>query len=214
LSRPRIPAPSSPFPSITTLPVAAGTPVYRIHSTSLRPAEFNPCRGQPSRFAPLRTAAGECIPSLYAAETRQAAAFESVFHDIKPAARFKTVPFSLLESRTVSEIVPRRGLHLVQLFAPDLKAWGIPRNRLIDTPKSTYRDTAAWAEAIHGAHLAVDGLVWTSRQCDPDICLVLFGDRISASEFDIVESRRVAGDAALLLELRAYGARAGITILS
>jgi hypothetical protein len=151
---------------------------------------------------------------LYAAGTRQAAAFESVFHDIEPKARFKTVPFSLLESRAVSEIAARRSLRLAQLFAPDLKAWGVSRNRLIDTPKSTYRDTATWAKAIHAAHLTIDGLVWTSRQCDPDICLILFGDRVSEVEFDTLESRRIAADPALLLELRAYGARARITIVS
>ena len=124
------------------------------------------------------------------------------------------MPLRSLETRTVSEIAPRRALSLAQLFAPDLKAWGVPRNRLIDTPKATYGDTVAWAKTIHTAHSGVDGLAWTSRQCDPDLCLLLFGDRVAAAEFNVVQSREVAVDPGLLLELRAFGRRAGITIVS
>jgi hypothetical protein len=213
VTRPRIAAPPSPFPNVNQLSITAGTPLHRTHSASLRAAQFNPCLGQPTRFAPLRDADGNCVASLYAASTREAAAFESIFHDIEPRARFKTVPLGSVEARHVSIIAPGRDLSLVKLFAPDLKAWKIARTRLIDTPKSTYGETALWAKAIHTAHRHVDGLVWTSRQCDPDLCLILFGDRIVEDDFDVLESRHVGSDPALLLELRAYGARAAITIV-
>jgi hypothetical protein len=108
--------------------------------------------------------------------------------------------------------MPKRELRLASLFAPDLKAWGIARVDLIETPKSTYAQTALWAKAIHATFANVDGLVWTSRQCDPDQCVILFGDRVGEQDFDVVEFLHVKGDAALLLQLRAFGARAGITI--
>lgn len=214
MTRLRVPKPPSPFPTANILRLSAGTPLHRTHSSSLRPAQFNPCIGQPTRFAPFRAPAGHCVPSLYAASTREAAAFESIFHDIQPKARRKTVALSVVESRTVSEITSRRELRLAQLFAPDLKAWGVARNRIIDTPKSAYGDTAAWARAIHSAHTNLDGLVWTSRQCDPDLCLVLFGDRIDEAVFEVLWSHQVGLDPALLLELRDYGLRAGIAIVS
>jgi RES domain len=214
MTRRRIAAPPSPIPPVNLITIAAGTPLHRTHSHSLRAAQFNPCLGQATRFAPFSDDRGACVPSLYAASSREAAAFESIFHDIEPRARFKTVPLHMVEARQVSVISPRRDLALVKLFAPDLKAWKITRGRLIDTPKSTYAETALWAKAIHLAHRRVDGLVWTSRQCDPHLCVLLYGDRVNEEDFEVPESRHVGSDPALLLELRAYGARAGITIVS
>jgi hypothetical protein len=63
-------------------------------------------------------------------------------------------------------------------------------------------------------HPDADGLVWTSRQCDPEICLILFGDRIAEADFNVLQSRRISAEPGLLLELRAYGHRAGITIVN
>jgi hypothetical protein len=107
-----------------------------------------------------------------------------------------------------------RDLVLAALFAPDLKAWRLQRKDLIDTPKSAYSQTVRWAQAIHRARAEVDGLIWTSRQCDPACCIVLFGDRIAETDFDVLDRRDVGRDAAVLLELRAYGRRAGIDIVS
>ena len=79
-----VPPPPSPFPSINTQTVAKDTILHRTHGSSFRPAQFNPCKGQPTRFAPFLNAAGACVPTLYAATSREAAAFESAFHDIEP----------------------------------------------------------------------------------------------------------------------------------
>ncbi len=209
-----LPRPPSPFPPINVHLVPAGTVLHRTHARGLRPAQFNPCLGQPTRFAPLRDANGACIPGLYAATSREAAAFETIFHDIEPDAAFKTVRLDVVAARSVSRVAPRRALRLAGLFAPDLKAWGLRRTDLIETPKSTYDQTVVWAGAIHKADGSLDGLIWTSRQCDPEQCVVLFGDRIDEAAFEEIERREVARDAALLLELRGYGRRAGIDIVS
>jgi hypothetical protein len=211
---PVLPRPPTPFPKTNLQILAAGTSLHRTHSRSLRPAEFNPGRGQPARFSPFNDLSGRAVPSLYAGTSREAAAFESIFHDIEPTASFKTVRLDLVEARSVSQIAPKRDLRLAGLFAPDLKAWGLARTDLIDTPKSTYDQTVVWAQAIHDAEPSLDGLVWTSRQCDPERCIALFGDRVTEADFDVVERLEVAGDPALLLALRAFGLRAGITIVN
>ena len=209
-----IPLPPSPFPNINTRTVAKGAILHRTHVSRFRPAQFNPCKGQPTRFAPFNNAAGACVPTLYAATTREAAAFESIFHDVEPTASFKTMRLDVVESRSVTRISPKRDLLLAGLFAPDLKAWGLSRGELIETPKSTYRQTVLWAQAIHRARSDLDGLIWTSRQCDPDQCLVLFEDRISEASFDTHDCIDVSADAGLLLEIRKFGRRAGIIIIS
>jgi len=209
-----VPLPPSPFPSINTQTVAKGTILHRTHVSSFRPAQFNPCKGQPTRFAPFTDAASACVPTLYAATTREAAAFESIFHDIEPTALFKTVRLDVVESRSVSRIAPKRDLLVAGLFAPDLKAWGLSRGELIETPKSTYGQTVLWAQAIHRARSDLDGLIWTSRQCDPDQCAILLEDRVSEVNFDIHDCIDVSADADLLLELRKFGRRASITVIS
>ncbi len=210
----RVPLPPSHFPRINVQRVAKGAILHRTHAAGFRPAEFNPCKGQPTRFAPFTDAEGQCVPTLYAATTREAAAFESIFHDIEPTAPFKTVRLDVVESRSVSAIAPKRDLMVAGLFAPDLKAWGLSRGELIDTPKSSYGQTVLWAQAIHRTGSDLDGLIWTSRQCDPDQCLVLFGDRVGEADFDVHDRIDASADASLLLELRNFGRRAGITIVA
>lgn len=209
-----VPPPPSPFPKINQRTVKAGTELHRNHLSSFGATQFNPCMGQATRFAPFRDSNGQCVPTLYAATSREAAAFESVFHDIDPAAPFKTVLLSTIERRSVSIVAPKRDLVLAGLFAPDLKVWGLSRTDLIETPKSSYADTVSWAQALHGAAPDIDGLVWTSRQCDPEQCVILFEDRVPEDDLDIEECVAIASNAGLLLELRDYGQRAGITIIS
>ena len=85
---------------------------------------------------------------------------------------------------------------------------------MIETPKSTYAETVLWAQAIHRARPDIHGLLWTSRQCDPDQCVVLFADRVGETDFEVHDSIAVNANADLLLELRRFEHRAGITIVS
>jgi RES domain-containing protein len=209
-----LPRPPSPFPTINTQTIKTGTVLHRLHSSGFRATQFNPCKGQLTRFVPFSDAKGACVPTLYAATNREAAAFESIFHDIEPNASFKTVRLDVVESRTVSRIAPKRDLVIARLFAPDLKVWGLSRADLIETPKSTYDQTVLWAKAIHQTRTNLDGLIWTSRQCDPEQCVVLFEDRIAEHLLDTLESIDVSADASVLLELRGFGRRAGVTIVS
>jgi hypothetical protein len=211
---PSLPRPPPDLHAVNRVILPAGSELHRTHAHEFGPAAFNPCQGQATRFAPIQDAAGGCVPSLYAATSREAAAFESIFHDIEPAAPFKTVRLEVVTGRSVSRIAGKRPLRLAALFTPDLAKVGRTRTEVIDTPKSTYGQTARWAEAIHRDCPDVDGLIWTSRQCDPERCVLLFGDRVGDGDFDVLERRVVAGDPDLLMELREFGRRAAIVIVN
>jgi hypothetical protein len=191
-----------------------GSELHRNHLARFRSAEFNPGLGAPTRFAPFVSAAGDVVPSLYAAGTAEAAAWESIFHEVDPRAAFKTVRQRDVEARAASRVAPRRDLRLVQLFRADLAAWRLDRDEFFRAFKSQYAETTAWAQAIHRAAPDVDGLIWTSYRCDPETAMIFFGDRISEGDFDVLEQRVAASDADLLLEIREYGRRAGITLVS
>jgi hypothetical protein len=90
----------------------------------------------------------------------------------------------------------------------------LSRGGLIGTPKSSYGRTVLWAPAIQRACSDLDGLIWMSRQCDPERCVVLFEDRVGEADFDVHDRIDVGADASLLLELRNFGRRAGITAVA
>lgn len=190
--------------------MAAGTRLHRLHSRNYAPTQFNPGRGI-SRFAPIRDRAGNMIPTLYAGSSFECATFESVLHDVDFAAPHKTVPDTRLDNLLHSVLLPQRSLKLVQLFQPDLGRWKLQRSQLIDTMPAEYASTAKWAEAIHAAHPEADGMVWTSRRCDPEIALLFFGDRVSHSDFAIESEIEIKMSDEELTSIISFARRADIT---
>lgn len=207
-----IPSPPEPFPAVNRRALAAGSEIHRIHDSTYAANGFNPGQGRPSRFAPLIRPDGSAIPTLYAADGHECAAHESVFHEVQHDARRKTIPFLALESLSHAVLRTRRELVLASLFEPDLNAWGLTRGQLIDTLAVDYPDTARWALAIHQRWPDLDGLVWTSRRCDPQKAYLLFGDRVAEAELERVAEARIIASNDELAALRRFGARAGITI--
>ena len=184
----------------------------RVHDRTRGGARFNPCHGAPTRFAPICDAEGDCVPSLYGADTLEAAIYETIFHDVPTTARRKTVPKTVVQSRTHSRLKVLRDLQLVSLRAPDLRRWRVSRNALIATSPSSYKDTARWAAAIHHQFREAEGLLWTSNQCDPDTAFLFFGDRTAPEDFDVVETRDGMADVSFLSDVRMAGQRSGISI--
>ena len=193
--------------------LAQGTLLHRLHDRTYAATSFNPGTGPSrSRFAPIKSATGLAIPTLYAAQTFECAAHETVFHDIVHDQPLKSVPLSRLEPVIHSVVETQRDLAMVQLFEPDLNAWGLTRHDLIDTLPSHYAVTARWAEAIHAAHPDADGMVWTSRRCDPGTAYLLFGDRLAFGSIKPMSSSALTGTDAELLAVIGFGRRAGIGI--
>jgi hypothetical protein len=206
-----IPRPPT-FPAIHRIKVPAATDLHRIHNFSFTGNSFNPCLGRPSRFAPLVRSDGTCIPTMYAATSLECAVHETVFHEIQHDAKYKSIGYHEIEKLDYSVIQPRRGLVLASLFEPDLNRWGLTRRELIDTFAADYEATAKWAIALHDGFSDVDGLVWTSRRCDPEKAYLLFGDRITTDVLDTAHRARICETNALLLRIRNFADRANILI--
>ena len=191
-----MPGPGVPPPTLgefgqCVLP--AGTVVHRFCALARPPNAFNPCLGEPTRFAPLHvmTATGRtCVPTLYVGETYESAAFETVFRNLPPKPLRRQVFEIDLAGCGYGRLLANRDLILGPFFHQNLARIGQTRQSMIDTDATCYGDTVLWAAAVHRSFPALDGLVWTSHQHDRDFACVLFGDRVS--EADITPTGVVA----------------------
>jgi hypothetical protein len=207
-----IPRPPATFPAVNRIRLPSATDLHRIHNSGFASNSFNPCQGRPSRFAPLVRADGTCIPTMYAATNLECAVHETVFHEIQHDAKTKSIGYHEIEKLDYSVLRPRRDLVLASLFEPDLNRWGLTRRQLIDTFAADYDGTAKWALALHDSFSDIDGLVWTSRRCDPEKAYLLFGDRLPVHLVRPVQRARIGETNALLLQLRDFADRANILI--
>ena len=208
---PTVPEPPSRLHPPNSVELTAGELLHRVHDRRFDGNAFNPCRGNSTRFAPIRDASNRCIPSLYAADTVEAAIYETILHDIPLHATRKSVPHSQLQHRRHSTLVVRRALRLASLRAPDLLKWGLRRETLITGLPTQYGRTALWAKAVHDQFDEVDGLVWTSNLCDPDTALLLFGDRVAGTDL-MVTGTREGSDGSFLRDVRKAAQRSNILI--
>lgn len=206
----RVPPRRLSGPNYVGLP--AGEVVHRVHNRDYGGAQANPCKGQPTRFAPIYDAKGACIPTLYAASSVECALHESLFHGVDPRAAFKSVRRDTVDTRAHSELRVTKRLELVSLYRPDLMRWGLARDDLVSALPKFYSATARWAEAIFRSFPRAQGLTWTSNRCDPDGAFVFFASRLDDDAWDVLSTRLASDDAGLLGEVVAAGRRAGITI--
>ena len=190
----------------------AGALIERIHSSDYAGNTFNPCKGNPGRFSPINDKHQNCVPSLYAGETFEVAVFETIFHKISARNRHKRVRKQDISKTAHVKLKVGRNLRLGSLREPDLKAWGIGRNQLISSSPKLYPQTAKWAQSIHHQFEHLDGLEWTSNQCDPYTAYLFFGDRVTSNDLEIVYSRDGKSSISLFKDVRSIGMRSGITI--
>lgn len=190
----------------------AGELIERVHGRAYAGDAFNPGKGGPTRFAPIKDINQKTVATLYAAATLDAAIFETIFHDVPAKAKKKRVSKTQITSRAHSQLELTRDLKLASLRGPDLKKWGITRNDLIASSPKLYKQTAAWAAAIHHQFSDIEGLVWTSNQCDPAFAYMFFGDRVSASDFNTVSTRDGKTDKGFFKDVRSAGKIASIKI--
>ena len=206
-----VPYPPQSLNAPNVVELEAGELLHRVHDRALAGNDFNPCQGGPTRFAPVRDTAGCCIPSLYAGSTVDSAIYETIFHDVPPSAKRKTVPKGIVENCNHSTLLLRRDLRLASLRAPDLIRLGVGRETLIGSLPTQYRRTALWAKAIHDRSSDVDGVIWTSNRCDPDAAILLFGDRVVPTDL-LVAGFRAGSDGSFLDDVRRAGRRSDIRI--
>ena len=166
----------------------AGTLLHVVHDTAYPPESFNPgvdvagVPRWPTRFAPIRDAARQVVPYLYAGSTLECAIFETVFHNVPIDAQDKFIDLDDSAHRCHGTLRPTRDLTLVDLSTDGLHRLRVPKAELIGSGAIDYPATAAWAQALHQQLPQIDGLVWMSRQRDRDRAVVLFGDRVRAGD--------------------------------
>ena len=150
-SPPRPPSKSAP----KLLPIGTGA-VWRVHSASYRPTQFNSRDTGDARFSPIRRPDGTTIPVLYGASTLAAAMMETVFHDVPtpPGGYILDIESLREQNLVVSRIRPNGRLPTVDLSTKGLKRLGLQRTDLIDTPVTAYPRTREWAEWLHSATAA------------------------------------------------------------
>lgn len=202
----RYPLPTPPV-KVVKCTLAMNTPLWRVHSHKYAETEFNPGPGpgpgpSPStggaRFSPIVNADGNNIPTLYAGVSVAAALMETVFHDVPFGLGLKSMPVSRFNGQVISCINPQRDLTLAKLYGPATRYYPDTHGGMTNCNSYHYSHTREWARAIHAADL-VDGLIWMSRQHSDQMVLMLFGDRLRASELQItvpataITSHTVAG---------------------
>jgi hypothetical protein len=107
---------------------------------------------------------------------------ESVFRDVPYRAGFKHADAKRLEGRVCSTLLFQTDFQLLDLSKVALRGLGIPPRQLIDTTKARYPATRGWAEQLYAAHPQIQGFLWSSRQDDRALAVVLFGSRVKASD--------------------------------
>lgn len=165
----------------------SGQTMYRVHDATYSVDQFNPSPKGNARFSPILDPSGNVIPTLYAATTPRGALMESVFRDVAYRAGFKHVDTKRLEGRVCSRLVFQTDFHVLDLSKVALRGLGIPPRQLIDTTKAHYPRTRRWAEQVYADHPQVQGFLWSSRQDDRALAVVLFGSRVKAT--DLLDSK-------------------------
>lgn len=192
----------------------SGRVLHRIHHEHYPADVFNPGIRGNARFSPIQDRAGALIPTLYAADSFECAAMETVFHDVPHLAGFKSYDKAKLGGQLVSQLTSGHDLVLADLGSKALRKLGVRRDQLIDTEKDQYPTTRLWAAAIHAQEPDIQGLCWTSRQDDSAQAVVLFGDRIARGELTPVStSNSVVADAACYGALLALAEHIGVFIV-
>jgi len=157
-------------------------PMYRVYSTRYSPSSFNdriPNHGVEGRFH-FFAFNGVQVSVMYAAESTEAAVFETIFHDLPHARPTTFLRAPAINERAVAMLLPRRDLVLVELMGAGLQRLGLRPDELTSTPPSDYPQTVKWAAALFAHPSMADGMVWMSRQYNTARSLVLWGPRVGS----------------------------------
>lgn len=190
--------------------MAAGTVLFRNHHIDFPGANFNPCLGEPTRFAPLFRPDGTCIPTFYAATSFDAAAYETVFRGTP--SLFSGIARQDLDARGVSRIVPNKDIAFVALFTPEILGVGLDPQVVFRPSQKVYPHCRQIAEMAWRDNPGAHGVIWTSVRDSAAHAVVVFGDRLKRSDFDEIDTRTIGTDPRLLEDFETAGARAGFRI--
>ena len=144
-----------------------------------------------SRFAPLFQADGTPVHTYYMASTVESAVMESVLHDV-PLYPPGTFELDRLRYFHIVRLHIPYDLKFVSFHTPYLPKMGILRADLVDSLPEDYPRTRAWAQAAYLQQPAAQGIGYGSRRDDAARCLMLFGQRLPSTRFNVVETDPLA----------------------
>jgi RES domain len=195
--------------------LAAGSTLHRIHSQAYGSDSFNSSHSGDARFSPIFRPDGTVIPTLYAANSFDGAAFETILHDVPVTLPKPAISYKRVINRVYSTLSIQREFNLITLTEVDLKKWGTDRTHLIQSPAECYRRTQQWAAALHRQFKEADGIHWMSRQLESEHSYVLFGDRVSANDLvEVTAPSNLWSNAPLIRALSLCAERVGTRITS
>lgn len=193
-----------------------GQQLYRVHPDRYDANQFNPTTKGDARFSPLIGPDSRVIPTLYAGSTLDCALMETVFHDVPFVSGPKLHSKSKhVAGKIASVLRVSRNLRLVDLTSVALRKLGVAPESLTRTDASAYSETRAWALAIYQEHPKVDGLLWTSRQDDTALAVLLFGSRVEPETLNVSEERMplILPDGSPRDEVQALAARLDVLLI-
>ena len=205
----------------------AGRTLFRFHKNAIAypPESFNPNTGRHiedpddgARFSPFPGVPSINIPTLYAADTLQGAALESVFHDVAhvPSPTYLVSQFA---EWSYSKLRTMRRLTVFKLVNPRLRPLLIPgrassitESELVHSPKSEYPRTRTWAGYLHESLPLLDGLSWRPRLGGIGTAYIFFGDRCVGELMPTASPISIASGPGLG-KIRAIARNAGIVLI-
>ncbi|TXR47058.1 RES domain-containing protein [Phyllobacterium endophyticum] len=87
------------------------------------------------------------------------------------------------------------------------------RQQLCDTAAADYNSTARWSLVIHQSRPDAQGLIWTSKRCDPQQAVLLFGDRVAETDLNGMSNVPVYPDVGEMRQVASFAARVDITLV-
>lgn len=170
------------LPELTFAYVPEGAEWYRAYDSTWGYDEPNPGFGD-TRFGPFDANDGHRVPTMYLAQSPEAALLETVFHDFdddNDQVYWRDVMHQMLVP-----VANPQPLILADLTDEVLDSAGIDRGQVSSTPSEHYPCTRRLARAIYdtqvdGTHPM--GIIWHSRQAEVRglgsvMTMVIFTDR-------------------------------------
>lgn len=156
-----------------------------------------------ARFSPIRDSAGRIVPTLDAGTSPAVALMETVLHDAPwPSSGFiLTLPPSTKELREMACLVNVEPLQLADFSSLNLRRLGLKKSQVIESDKTHYPASRDIAEWVYAHRPDLQGIVWSSRQDDRDLAMVLFQPRIQANALHVCNEGENIADGLALDEL-------------
>ncbi|MDN5871397.1 MAG: RES family NAD+ phosphorylase [Nitrococcus sp.] len=188
--------------------------IVRVHSVAFGPLEFNPGKGMGGgRFDPLYDSHSKPVPTLYGASDFTAALSETLFRDAADHGSVITHP--RLAGLARSTLRVQREMLLVSLYDRGLQSLHIPYAALLGSSASAYARTRASAHAVCDTTAAtknVVGMLYPPPSRATHDAVVLWGDRLSRSDLEVVEGPASLARADLYTRILAVAADLGFVV--